>query len=121
MKMTLKRYEYGPNGVFGTLIGDNLHLETLEHSYNSLPKVPKGNYTCVRYASPRFKKEVFMLKDVPGHSFIEFHSGNVQADSEGCILLGLKREEHAILQSRSAVGLFMKALEGLNEFTLEVV
>lgn len=136
--LQLKRLDYLETGIFGAMIDpeNNFAVFTLEHAYavipdttkastNWEPKVPKGLYTCQR-GSHQLKNmkepfETFQVMNVQGHAGILFHPGNIEADSEGCFLLGMDRQDDvAILHSREAFALFMKNLEGLEQFTLEI-
>lgn len=137
--LQLTRLDYLNTGIFGTLIDPDTMFAVFvaEHAYpvapdagssstSWAPKVPKGVYKCLRghHQLPGMPAafETFELQNVPGHSGILFHSGNLpQIDSEGCLLLGLDRQgDVAVLDSKEAFSLFMKNLEGLNEFTLEI-
>ena len=48
-----------------------------------------GNYEVAITYSNRFKRELPLIKDVPGFSGIRIHPGNTDEDTEGCILVGL--------------------------------
>lgn len=80
--------------------------------------IPKGNYKLVVAESPRFKKELPRLVDVPGFEGVLIHSGNSVADTEGCILVGIARDLHkgVVTQSRDAMAaLFNKIKSALAE------
>jgi Family of unknown function (DUF5675) len=135
--LELTRIDYLQTGIFGTLIDPNndFAVFTLEHAYpianadststNWAPKVPKGVYKCIR-GQHQLKGMTepfvtFEVTEVPGHTGILFHCGNTEADSEGCILLGMERDgDKEILQSREAFQLFIKNLEGIDQFTLVI-
>ena len=51
--------------------------------------IPEGNYEVAITYSNRFKRELPLIKDVPGFSGIRIHPGNTDEDTEGCILVGL--------------------------------
>lgn len=135
LTLTLKRTEYSSQGVFGTLSipGTTVELVTLEHAYpvtgipdTCLAKIPASHgaaYKCARGTHTVGTKtfETFEVTGVTGHWGILFHVGNTNQDSDGCVLLGLRRDADGILQSRSAFGLFMQALQGQDEFLLEVI
>lgn len=127
MKLTLKRYGYTKEGIFGFLLDDqnNILFYTLEHAYlqsdgTYAPKIPVGNYTCKRGTYPK-NGETFEVMDVPGHSAILFHTGNYNKDSDGCILVGLDQGDEMITQSRKAFAQFLQLMDGVNSFELEVV
>ena len=128
MNFTLIRSSKGVFGIFGQMKGEGTPLvfSTLEHAFKQSdgsysPVVPEGTYACVRRSSPKFGFDVFMLKEVPGHNFVEIHVGNFNKDSDGCILLGLKSTNISISDSRDAFSKFMALQSGVNEFTLTVV
>lgn len=50
--------------------------------------IPSGKYQVTLTYSPKFKKYLPLVNDVPCFSGIRFHAGNTAKDSEGCILLG---------------------------------
>jgi len=52
--------------------------------------VPAGVYDLVLEYSPRFGKDLWELKNVPGRSECKFHSINFSRDLNGCIGLGSK-------------------------------
>ena len=43
--------------------------------------------------SPKFKKELPLILNVPNFSGVRFHGGNNENDSEGCPLLGMVRQQ----------------------------
>ena len=51
--------------------------------------IPTGTYRLQVSASPKFKRELIEVLDVPGFTGIRIHRGNTAADSEGCILPGV--------------------------------
>lgn len=94
--------------------------------------IPTGVYTCEVVKSPRFKRELYEVKNVPGRSNILIHVGNIAGDihrgrgtdSQGCILLGMRRStiraQDAVLDSRLAVQKFMDTLQN-KEFMLHII
>jgi hypothetical protein len=62
--------------------------------------------------------------DVPGRSYILFHKGNTDDNTEGCILLGQYYGKlagnRAILNSGNTFDEFMKILDGYDEFSLTI-
>jgi hypothetical protein len=49
--------------------------------------IPDGEYEAGFYQSPT-RGKVIQLKDVPGRSYIQIHSGNYTRQIKGCILVG---------------------------------
>ncbi len=131
MTLNLRRTKCLSTGVFGEILGEDwVHwYYTLEHAYpvgdGFLPKVPIGTYICQRgehtlehHPEPF---TTFQVMDVPGHTNILFHVGNINPDSSGCILLGLESDEkYRVSSSYAAWNEFMTRLNGLETFTLNV-
>lgn len=84
--------------------------------------IPTGCYIGAIQPSPRFRANLPELLDVPGRSEILIHAGNTADDTEGCILVGMERHDHEdhIMQSRAALALVLKRLDGCDGFTLTV-
>jgi hypothetical protein len=54
----------------------------------NVSSVPEGAYDCLLEYSPRFKKELWELKNVPNRSECKFHASNYWNQLNGCIALG---------------------------------
>ncbi len=84
--------------------------------------IPEGCYTCVPYSSVTHK-DVYEVNDVPGRTYILFHSGNFESDTLGCILLGNSSGqlllEPAVMESKACMDMFRKLI-GKNEFKLTI-
>ena len=72
--------------------------------------IPAGVYKLKIYQSPKFKRKLFWLQNVPGFEYVLIHNGNFIKDTLGCILVGSKRGTDVLVDSR-------KALDKLTEFT----
>lgn len=75
--------------------------------------------------SPRFKKDMWLLLDVPGRDGIRIHSANYARELNGCIALGMSKSDIDgdgnidIVASKKAMDL---AFEHLGEsFELEII
>lgn len=51
--------------------------------------IPRGRYRITMRYSPRFKRNLPWLRDVPGFTYILIHRGNLTSHTEGCILVGM--------------------------------
>jgi hypothetical protein len=54
----------------------------------NLSSVPAGEYKCLYEYSPKFKRNLWELKDVPNRSECKFHASNYWNQLNGCIALG---------------------------------
>ena len=50
--------------------------------------IPTGKYDVILTFSPRFKRVLPLLLNVPGYQYIRVHNGNRPDSTEGCLLVG---------------------------------
>lgn len=124
--MILTRAYIGEDGAFGMLseVGKAPFCLTLEHTYDDLAvKIPVGTYLCKRSFFNRGGYDTFEII-VPGHTRLLFHKGNMEDDSDGCVLLGMQfgklGGKSGILTSAVAFQFFMIRQNSVETFTLEV-
>lgn len=96
MKIVSTRLLYTPTATRGIVAVDGAFfgycLEDVARTAGT-PKVrgetaiPAGLYEVGIHASPRFRKRLPWLKNVPGFNYILAHGGNRPTDTEGCLLL----------------------------------
>lgn len=72
--------------------------------------IPAGRYHVELRQSPHFGCLVPHLLDVPGYTDVLIHWGNKSADTHGCLLVGRKRTDDAVLESRLAFDDLMQRL-----------
>lgn len=72
--------------------------------------IPCGTYPIVWEWSPKFKCNLWELKNVPERREIKFHAGNEVTDTEGCVLVGF-----AFNTTRSYLGISIAALHHFNQ------
>ena len=61
--------------------------------------IPYGEYEVKVTYSPKFKRELPLLLNVPSFEGIRIHRGNTIKDTEGCILPGENKEKGKVLNS----------------------
>ena len=61
--------------------------------------IPYGTYKVTVDKSPKFKRELPRLHDVPHFDGILIHRGNTAKDTAGCILVGLNTAKGKLTQS----------------------
>lgn len=64
--------------------------------------IPTGSYEIIISYSNRFKKPLPLLLNVKGFEGIRIHSGNVAADTDGCLLPGTDYSGDKVENSRVA-------------------
>ncbi len=70
--------------------------------------IPKGVYEVILNYSPKFKRVLPLLLNVPGRDSIRVHRGNYPKDTQGCILLGENTKVGAVLNSTKYEEQFVK-------------
>ena len=129
--MVLKRIVSNADGTFGVLLdmsGTIPFALTLEDKWKDNAPfescIPSGVYDCKRIHSLKFG-ETFEVVKVVNRTNILFHAGNIDEDTQGCILIGEEFGElygkTAILSSRRGFNEFMERLNGHAEFLLYIV
>ena len=107
MNLTLKRLNLTPNYTEGELYVNGVYFcKTLEDTNRDLNKngqfdnnekkvygetcIPYGKYKVVLSYSPKFKRELPEILEVPDFQGIRIHRGNKISDTLGCVLCGEK-------------------------------
>ena len=121
MELLLERTEKTKTYTAGRLsfvneLGKAYFCDTLEpslHPTNHLhPKaIPAGRYAVAVTWSPKFKRWLPLLLNVPYRSGIRIHAGNNPEDSSGCILLGRALLPGHVYNSRSTLEKLMQRLK----------
>ena len=109
MELRLKRIAKKPSYTIGRLyIDEKYFCDTLEDRVRDLSKeakikgqtaIPTGRYRVFLTYSPRFKRILPLLDNVPQFTGVRIHRGNTAKDTEGCILVGYNREVGKVLDS----------------------
>ena len=125
MIVNVKRTFKGSEYTIGKLYIDGHYLcDTLEDTVRNGVKIagktaiPAGKYKVKKTMSPRFKKILPEILNVPGFSGVRIHSGNTAADTDGCLLLGLNKAKGQVLESQTTMAFFMARTP--NEFDLVI-
>ena len=143
MNLTLNRIFRGPDYTIGKLYIDGHYFcDTLEDPVRTLPAscpntsegilcacpekvyartaIPAGTYKVTMQFSPRFKRVLPLLHDVPHFLGVLFHSGNDPGDTAGCILVGHNKVKGKVLESRAVSDKLNALLEKENEMTITI-
>lgn len=125
--VVLLRNRSDKNGTFGVLyVNGKAEAVTCEDPWNMNLRnkscIPEGKYRCVPHSGPKYSN-VWEITNVPNRSAILIHHGNTIADTQGCVLVGLRYGElnglPAVLQSRPAMMKLRSILP--REFTLTIM
>lgn len=61
--------------------------------------IPYGEYDIIVTYSPKFKRELPILLNVPAFDGIRIHRGNTNKDTAGCLLPGENKERGKVINS----------------------
>lgn len=143
MELTLRRKFKGPTYTIGDLgIDGKFFCNTIEDTVRELPAtcpdiprgrsctckekvyartaIPAGKYRITLEYSPRFKRRMPYLHDVPHFLGILIHSGNTETDSAGCIIVGENTVKGKVLDSRATFQRLYTLLEKEKEITIQI-
>lgn len=131
MKLKLKREPHPEYTVGKLYVDDVFECLTLEDIIRDVKikaetAIPYGKYKVIINQSPRFKRSLPLLLNVPNFEGVRIHTGNKTADTEGCILVGTMRtKDGMVLNSKIAFDkLFPKmvlAFKNKEPITLEII
>lgn len=121
MELKLNRIFLGSSATIGELLVNDKYLcDTLEDRVRpegekvyGKTAIPEGTYEVKLTHSPRFKKILPEILNVPNFSGIRIHTGNSSKDTEGCIIVGTwdGEKEDWVGNSRIAFDELMALLE----------
>lgn len=124
MELKLLRKYSNPSYTIGQLYIDGKYFcDTLEDRVRDLvterkvkgrTAIPAGRYRVVLNWSPRFKKPLPLLVDVPHFDGIRIHAGNTAKDTEGCILVGRNTQPAMVTDSKATMRDLMQVLTTAN-------
>ena len=127
MNLFLQRIAQTPEYTIGRLyINDNFFCNTLEDAVREekiagKTAIPEGIYNVVVNHSPKFKRDLPLLLDVPNFEGIRIHRGNTVKDTSGCILVGENRVKGKVLDSTKYELELTRILKSTNEdITIEI-
>ena len=86
----MRRINRNEKAVRGSMRVNGRDIATLE---NADYIIPVGTYPVLVTFSPRFKRMLPMVMQVPGRSGIRFHRGTRPEHSKGCILVSAANEQ----------------------------
>ena len=128
MKLEVKRHFKGPQYTIGRMYADGVYLcDTLEDTVRpdgqkiaGQTAIPAGTYPVRITYSPRFKKMLPMLDNVPNFTGVRIHTGNTAEDTEGCIRVGYNRVKGRVCDSRAAFRRLFALLEKQPQIEIKI-
>lgn len=129
MEISLKRTTKAASFTLGTLSIDGAFFgHTVEDTDRGLTQqthptllkskkvagktaIPTGRYGLAMTYSNRFKSVMPEVLNVPSFAGIRIHAGNTAADTEGCILVGIKPTRNGVSSSKLAFARLSKLIK----------
>lgn len=109
MKLRVERRFLKPEYTIGQMEVDGKYFcDTLEDRARDLSRekkvpgqtaIPAGKYEVIVNISPRFRRKLPRLLNVPGFEGILIHRGNTPEDTAGCILVGENKAKGKVINS----------------------
>lgn len=142
MKLKLERKYFKDTYTIGNLyVNGSFFSNTLEDKNRDVNKngkfdngevkvysetcIPFGIYRVIVDMSPKFKRELPRLLNVPSFEGVLIHRGNTNKDTAGCILIGENKEVGKVLNStlyeKRLVKIIKEAITKGEEVTIEIV
>lgn len=144
MRITLKRKFLGDKYTVGDLsIDGKFFCNTIEDTVRELPAtcpytpkgqsckckekvyaqtaIPAGTYKVTLEYSPRFKRKLPLLHNVPHFIGILIHSGNDESASAGCLIVGNNTVKGKVTESRATSDKLNAILSKETQITIKVI
>jgi hypothetical protein len=137
MELKLNRIFKGSEYTIGKLmVNDAWFCDVLEDTVREIgpngegkvpgeTAIPAGTYEIILNMSPRFKRILPRILDVPHFSGVLIHSGNHKDHTDGCLLPGLNTQKGMVTQSRvyteRLIALMQEAVDNGEKITIEII
>ena len=128
MHLRLSRIESNDKCTRGALTVDGKAVcVTLENPWidnkPNISCIPAGIYGLKPFSGNKYK-DVYQIMDVPGRTYILMHIGNIERNTNGCVLSGSYygelAGEPAVLNSGKAMGILRDLLKN-DSHTIEII
>lgn len=121
MKIKVDRIYKGESYTIGRMyLNGEYFCDTLEDAIRpvKIPNetaIPAGTYKVEVTYSPRFKRNLPLLIDVPNYTGIRIHNGSNKDHTSGCILVGFNTSKGILSDSRKTSDKLTNLLKSLSE------
>ena len=121
MKIKDDRIYKGESYTIGNMyLNGEYFCDTLEDAIRpvKIPNetaIPAGIYKVEVTYSPRFKRNLPLLVDVPNYTGIRIHNGSNKDHTSGCILVGFNTSKGILSDSRKISDQLTEKLKSLSE------
>lgn len=121
MKIKVDRIYKGEYYTIGKMyLNGEYFCDTLEDAIRpvKIPNetaIPAGTYKVEVTYSPRFKRNLPLLIDVPNYTGIRIHNGSNKDHTSGCILVGFNTSKGILSDSRKISDQLTEKLKSLSE------
>ena len=117
--ITVLRFDYSKNHTKSIIfVNDQFFCFGMEpeNKFNNTIKgqrdlIPEGTYPIILSKSPKFKRILPEILNVPNNSGIRIHAGNFPSDTSGCLILGAYFGDNILFNSKKKVDEFIKILK----------
>lgn len=131
MEIRVDRRFKGPEYTIGKMYLDGKYFcDTLEDPVRELKStkdkvygdtaIPAGTYKVILNQSPRFKRVLPRLLDVPYFEGVLIHRGNTSKDTHGCILVGENKVRGKVINSTGYETALVKRLTGIDNIKITI-
>lgn len=131
MDIRVDRTFKGPEYTIGKMYIDGKYFcDTLEDPVRVLKSakdkvygdtaIPAGTYKIILGMSPRFKRILPRLQNVPYFEGVLIHRGNTAKDTHGCILVGENKVKGKVINSTPYETALVKMLTGVNDIKITI-
>ena len=143
MKILVKRIAKRPTYTIGKMYLDGKYFcDTLEDTDRNISQstpldtikkvklpnntaIPTGTYKVIVNVSPKFKRLLPRLLNIPGFDGVLIHRGNTDKDTSGCILIGENKIVGKVINSTGyetkLVSILNKAQDNKEDITIEIM
>ena len=127
MKLLVKRRYFCDEYTIGDLYIDGTWFSnTLEDAIRAVKvygetAIPAGTYKVTITLSPRFRRWLPLLHNVPNFEGVRIHRGNTAEDTHGCILVGQNKVKGQVVNSAYTEIELMKRLKGEKDIEIEII